>query len=347
MKKRLAYLDVLRVIAILAVLLMHSASSAESLISKNTTDFPFHFTLFFNALTRFAVPLFLMISGSLMINTNRPYSVIIKKILHFLTVFLIWSFLYTLVLYFKDFGSRFSISLFLDIAYDTLKGRFHFWYIFLICGLYLILPFIDILIQNINNSQKKLFVTLSVVLCFVGPLFSLFDISKASIAQHLSEANVGFVGGYALYFMLGYWLKDVTVKSYKWPVICLLTSAIFTIGVSSYLSIGQGETVKIFMENITPNILLLTVSLFLLIKKRFETGIRSSFFSKSFSLLSRLSFGVYLVHMLVLDRFSVLVPLFTDNIVVALLFIFFGTTLVSYLITYILYHIPFTRKIVT
>ncbi|MGL6298642.1 MAG: acyltransferase family protein, partial [Methanobacteriaceae archaeon] len=65
---RIFYFDVLRGLAIVAVVILHISELA--LISTNPTNFSFPFLATLNASFRFAVPLFLMLSGALLLNKD-------------------------------------------------------------------------------------------------------------------------------------------------------------------------------------------------------------------------------------------------------------------------------------
>lgn len=60
-KQYVKAIDALRVVSILAVVLIHTTTRTIETTHNNLTDFPF--TLFLNQIARFAVPLFILISG--------------------------------------------------------------------------------------------------------------------------------------------------------------------------------------------------------------------------------------------------------------------------------------------
>ena len=63
--KRKYYLDVLRICAISAVVLMHCAGFADN--DVNPSSVLWNSAIIFNNITKYAVPVFVMISGSLML----------------------------------------------------------------------------------------------------------------------------------------------------------------------------------------------------------------------------------------------------------------------------------------
>ncbi|MDD6466906.1 MAG: acyltransferase family protein [Erysipelotrichaceae bacterium] len=98
---RIYYLDVLRVIACLSVIMVHSSAPY---VVKNIGSFNFLIGNIFNSITRIGVPLFVMISGALMLDKNYQFSIekLMKHItrmfvflvfgLHFIVYFLIYSY---------------------------------------------------------------------------------------------------------------------------------------------------------------------------------------------------------------------------------------------------------------
>ena len=67
---RVFYFDFLRSISCLAVVLIH----ASAFFVNGATNISFHFSNFIDSLSRFSVPVFIMISGALMLDENYNYS---------------------------------------------------------------------------------------------------------------------------------------------------------------------------------------------------------------------------------------------------------------------------------
>lgn len=94
-------IDYMRIIAILAVLVIHSTTRILEASSYNLQGFPFAF--FLNQLARFAVPLFFMISG-FVLEVNYPFhqsykSYFKKRISRIFLPYLFWSAVYYFLIY--------------------------------------------------------------------------------------------------------------------------------------------------------------------------------------------------------------------------------------------------------
>lgn len=77
---RIVYMDVLRVIACFSVIMIHSSARY---VVKDIGSFNFWVGNIFDGLARIGVPLFIMISGALMLDKNYQFSTqkIIKHII--------------------------------------------------------------------------------------------------------------------------------------------------------------------------------------------------------------------------------------------------------------------------
>ena len=69
---RLVYLDILRIVAICAVLMIHIV--APFVTKYESTTLEFILGNIFDSISRLAVPIFLMVSGALVLDENRSFN---------------------------------------------------------------------------------------------------------------------------------------------------------------------------------------------------------------------------------------------------------------------------------
>ena len=69
---RILYFDFLRVFATLAVMVLHVG--AQNWYGTNVSSFEWQTFNFFHSVTRFAVPIFVMISGALFLNKRETHT---------------------------------------------------------------------------------------------------------------------------------------------------------------------------------------------------------------------------------------------------------------------------------
>ena len=342
MNKRLIYLDRLRLIAIVSVIIMHSTGAVQRYYS-NGVDSVFLILNIPNAITRFSVPLFVMISGCLMINRGHDYKYLLGKAAHYMAIYFFWSIVYSLILIEKPFTYANSLkSLLVNTFVDSITGWFHFWFLFMICGLYLLLPIIEIIANNLSGNLKRYYIVLCIVCCFIlKPLMS-FPALGEILGGHLDSFLVGFLSLYSFYYLLGYWLKNNTYsnKSTLWAgVIAGLT---LNAAVGNYSSRFFSDRMVSFIDAQSPVTLLVCVCLFLVIKGMREPEEKRK---KLIVSLSELSFGVYLCHMLIIETIKPFFPLI-ENPFTACLITITLTLLLGFGGSWLLWHNRYTRKLI-
>lgn len=219
-KNRILWLDIARCLAILSVLLVHSAESGYSLAFEELAGLGIPSACFrvicFTA-GRLGVPLFLAISGYLLLDRDFSTS---KKIIKFyksnlfplLLTVEIWVVLY----YFSQvlFNSQtFELRNLIDNMLFMRANEFsHFWYMPMIIGLYIAIPFIARAIKGIEAKALLVpFAAVFIVVFAVNTLnayYNMFDIETLS-----PRVDVTFLGGnYGFYLLLGFYVKRVALK---------------------------------------------------------------------------------------------------------------------------------------
>ena len=281
-----AFLDVLRWSATAMVVLLHVVSGVSAILSSKITpeQRAVYYTL--KALMTAGVPLFLMISGALLLNPEKEISV--KKIFtHYLRrillALLLFGTIYAVIELAVTEGG-FSPDMLLQGFLNTLSGKSwaHMWYLYELAGLYLAAPLLRILIKN--ASRKVLEYGL-----ILGFLFSSF----IPFGEQLTGFNLNFTypfsGIYLLYFVSGYYLL-------KYIKITPRLSAAAAVVTAGFLIVDMGF-LKIFRVSYdSPFIVLLSACLFLTAS---GSGVRVSWMSAH----RNLCFGIYLVHPVFLNFF--------------------------------------------
>ncbi len=154
--ERIAYLDYIRVIATFAVIIIHVVAQNWKNVSVNSVQWMI-FDIY-NGITKWAVPVFVMISGVVFL--NKKSTDLGKYILRLCLAFVFWS-----IIYYFFFGGG-LISL--------LVGRYHMWFIPMIVGLYICTP----VIRKITEDEviTNYFMMIALVFVFLLPwIISLID----------------------------------------------------------------------------------------------------------------------------------------------------------------------------
>lgn len=345
--KRIYYLDILRVIACLSVIIIHS--SANDVI-KDIGSLNFWTGNILNGLSRIAVPLFVMISGALMLDENYQFSFkkLIKHLKKMIIFFIFWSIIYCVI--FDIIYPILYKNETIDIIYvisSLIEGYFHLWFIYLIIGLYLIVPLLRLWVNNKNKKYVEYFIMLSIIFTLIIPQIanigkyysSFFEIIYNIIEKNLS---IKYVGGYTIYFILGWYINNYEIKAKKTIYILGIIGFLMTTIGTYIFSMTTGQPLQM-NNNLSINVLFQTLAIFILVKNKFKEKQDNVLINS----IAKYSLGIYAIHALFIKILYIFLE--KNNITSALIKIPIAFTLsfgLSYLSTCILSKIPFLKKFI-
>jgi len=290
---------------------------------------------FFDAVCRWAVPVFVMVSGAIFLNRDIPTAVIWKKyILRMVIAFTVWALFYA-VLFHDD----------TCIMKHFIRGHVHLWFLPMIAGLYALIPLLKPIVAD--ERRTRYFLLLAFVLGFLIPTLITLgrDFGPESMSIYFKALkhtykNIKIDFKFATYFILGYWLDKTDLPKtarriiYIFGIIGLISITILTLAVSQV----KGSPEEHYFNNFTVSVFMEAVAVFVLFKYMKPKG--SAITAK----LSEYSFGVYLVHMAVLKQ---LLPIGEASIsvhpVITILSITAVVFIASFAISAALNQIPFIR----
>lgn len=249
----------------------------------------------FNCVARWAVPLFVMISGALLLDDSKPESICrfySRKALRLVPPLLLWNAVYFRFMY---WGAHLSVAQAVDIA--VYKGGFywHLWYLPMALGLYLITPLVR---PCVARCPRRIQLA-TLALFFLGAAVYLLAAEDPFGGVPTIAMCVPFLG----YYVLGRCLSTLRVgRSTAWTCAALFLLAYgCTVGANCLLA----ERSR-FVHPFSPTVLVMSVSVFLM--SRHWLGGRDWGCNPWVHRLAGATLGIYLVHPLVihtLHRFSI------------------------------------------
>ena len=338
---RIVWLDVIRCVAMIMVIGVHCIdpfyiSPTMRAIPKYT-----HWAAIYGSLLRPSVPLFVMMTGLLLLPVKKqPLDKFYKKrIYRVLFPFLIWSVLYSMFpwvtgvlglpkeiigdffCYTQGQESQSLIDSLKDVAmipFNFSHKENHMWYIYLLIGLYLYMPFFSAWIENADRKTKRAFLLIWIISLFIPYL-------KEYVANCLFERS-GYVfgtdtwnefglfyyfAGFNGYLLLGHYVK----KGNDWSLMKTFILCILMFAVGYYITYTGFSTtasnpnateteMELFFTFCSPNVLLMTLATFLLLQK---VVITNSTVIKVLANMTQCGFGIYMVHYFVVGPFFLLI----------------------------------------
>ena len=368
MSNRQIYFDYIRTLAIITIICCHIGAEFILKNPKIFTNFKLsYFVVFFSAGKYIGVPLFVMISGALLINKDYSLKTFIKKRFNRVFIpFIFWAIIY--IIFSKlVMNKKLSFNNSIDIIFGT-SGKIGviFWFIWMILivyiGIFIINKILEYGKERYPNFEGKFINILTLVSLLVYIIVNLGLISYSSKIVYFTLFT-----GYAIF---GYYLSNLDLKKLNIKGKFNLNSK-YIIGITFILSIlGYLFFVRgIVLNSMTAGkyleanyfqliVMVFTFSIFLFIKyftnsdgkccKRIYGLLYSKSFKKIIYSISLSSFGIYFVHCLVLKflKYKYLNdlnfynhPIFWTPILLVIVFF------TSWFIVFILSKIPYITKI--
>lgn len=335
MTEKKIYISYLRVIATVFVILIHA--STGFLYDFNDFSFDWQYANWINSATRCAVPLFVVISGALLLprqeNILDSYK---KRIPRLLYPFIFWTIVY--IIYILTRSGLWSIwpqHQILDFAKNKLihGANAHLWYLYMIIGLSFAVPFLSRLVSQLSFRDIEIFL----LIWFI----SMIVLNKR-FADEIPNIDLTFFSGYAGYLVLGYYLSKKDFSFPQWiNIIALIAFTVITALMTHYLTEGNNKLETLAYNYVFPTTALMAAALFILVKN-WVTNKKQ--LPKYIALIDNYSFGIYLVHIIPLNYVHPIISKYVSTLWVVPLAT--GSTLIlSIAIIYLLRKIPYGRYV--
>jgi len=281
-------LDFIRLVAILMVISIHV--SAKGFASMTNHWWAVNF---YESLSRFSVPLFLMVTGALLLGKETTVRKTGNRMWRVGLPLIVWSVAY--LYWFRYTGTEFP-----HWTKSILRAPVvpHFWYLYTLLGAYLFLP-VMIGFCKITDTGSKV---LTITAWFIGS--SVVPTVYALTGKEYLGLNWGFMPLYAGYLVMGWfayrWTRfgaaRVLVASFVWA----LSAALVAILTWKH-SIKVGAANETFYAYTSPFVITGAVSAFYVLRATAIAFAASKWFpSRMLRKLGEVNFGVYLIHVMVM-----------------------------------------------
>jgi len=360
-RQSIFYIDFLRFIAAIAVIMIHVLGPFRYLYGE-IPDSDWLAAAGLNSLTRWAVPVFMMISGALLLSSETlssktpssksspqeassqasfkwgPY--LIKRVSKVVIPFIGWTIIFALISgYMVDgvFTGQWSSH----ITTETLGGSltaptwYHLWFFYDFIPLYFVIPFLLPLLKQASADHIKLGLSCWAILLLIHWL---------KIGDFLQQNLVLYSG----YLVLGWNLFNRDNREHlKYWIAAGSFMLLFNFFGSWYVATEKQAYSSLFMGYKTLNTAIIGGMLFVLVQT-YAHKIQGRF-RALVTLISRYSLGIYLVHPLILipirDLNNGVYQVFQSNWI-AIPILTFLTLVGSLLVTMLLVKLPFIRRLV-
>ena len=292
---QLDWINNLRIVAMFAVVVLHTASPLIMQYGKIPLSYWF-WGDFYNGAARFGVPIFVMITGALLLHRDYELGFFLKKrLVRILPPFLFWSLVYVAYSWYNEdivFTADAWVNIKLILHQLKFGAYYHLWYVYMLIGLYFIIPIISKFVRNATENE---------VLYFLLLWFAVMMIGQPYLYRFNPQIDLHYIGGYIGYLVLGHYLtfKELPRRFDRDWFGTLLFVIFIIIVTGTYLACQHYKGLStVFYEPVSPTILAFSASIFIL--ARLTAIDWPSRLKRLRDFVGRYTFGIYLSHALVL-----------------------------------------------
>lgn len=339
---RLAYADLLRVLATIAAVVL---STSIYWLDGAAGSSAYTVLYTYNVLTRWCVPLFVMLSGAFLLDPKKGVKlrdIFLRYTLRIVIAILVWGTIYAL-LGCKSFTWSNIKTALIGIFWGDIK--YHLTFLCIFIGLYLVTPVLRAFVRGASRRDFHWFFLLVFLFCSLLPtLETLFPGKIALLSVWADMLDIHLVLGYVGFYVAGFYLKNYTLGRLAEFIIYIL--GILAV-VATVWGIHTWTGTSVLTDYHAPHVVLMSVAIFTLF--RYVLGVSDERSRRQrLGGVARISFGIYLIHvffLMLLDHFDITALSFNPIIAVPVLSAV--VFLCSFIIAWLISKIPLLGRLLT
>lgn len=367
MKDRVIFLDYLRLIACFMVMLVHSCEpfylGGQGTFIASEGD-AFWVTAIDSAL-RPCIGLFVLASSYLMLPLKYDTRTFARKRLKRVVLpFVVWSLMYAFVpLYgslYEFYSNESILTNLANVMLNFVGVAGHLWFVYMLLGLYLIMPILSPWLSTVSKRGERAFLILWAFTTLV-PFLRVAANHLYGLPQVWGEANwnefgtLYYVSGFVGFLVLGHyfrryvgpmsWGRTLLIAVPLWVAGYAITAYFFYAQIPASYPVDAPIDLAVSMELTwgftTTGVVMMTIAYFLIIRKLTSTG---AFYRTVVAPVSRLSYGMYLMHIFFLAFYCVVVRDHISSTPLAMITIATATYVTSFVVSWTIEKIPVVGK---
>jgi surface polysaccharide O-acyltransferase-like enzyme len=287
--------DLIRILATFFVVFSHT-TDVFVLWTTLKGSISWEIVYYFNTLSRVAVPVFVILSGYLILRKDKTTSIkefYKRRFTKIAIPFLIWLIIY----YWWDayWGNTLITPQRVIETLWTANIR-HLYFLIIILELYIIAPFFVHFLETKKRNQQTILFWVLIGLSIFCAILANIPKFHFDLAKNFFTICIPYLG----YFYAGAYLRAIRISKMYTVLLAALYFALAA--VTNTIANGNMSTFIVF--NYSPTLLPMSICFFLALKncdQFFGKKLLSKSIIKTVSFIATTTFGIYLIHIIILD----------------------------------------------
>ncbi len=210
MGKKKIHIEFMRILAIVFVMFNHTEGFLYFTNCQGVKGFLYACVSIF---CKFAVPLFYMLSGALLLGKEENYFKIIKRAVKYIIILFAVSFLYFILYNRYELGKISLVDFFIKLYTTTICD--HLWYLYSYIAIILMLPLLRKLVKSMESKDYLYLAIMHFMFYGVVPIVDYLIFSgNNQINSYFKPAL--FTSNNLVFFIMGYFFENqIDPKLYK------------------------------------------------------------------------------------------------------------------------------------
>ena len=287
--RQIIWIELLRILACFLVIVNHT-NSKVFLNAQPSLGWFVSLTYFF--FSKIAVPLFVMISGYLLLDREDTYVKNFQRIIRIVAALFIGTLFYYLYFIYLGKVEKFQIANFLETVIKAPVSS-AYWYLYMYLGLLVMLPFLQKMVKQMTKKDFHVFFVCSLLIGGIWPILVHYE-PKLLITK---EFDVPLFSGYIAMLLLGCYMKKYVsvLPKQRWIALIILGITIFLMVIATYVEytfVSQDKDVFLFLDDRTLFPIVLSAACVFYILKDWQFG---KCLGKIIATIASCSFGIFLI----------------------------------------------------
>ena len=356
---KLMHIEMMRILAAFLVIFNHTGSKGYFLFASYPfATMPYFIYMAFSVFCKIAVPLFLMVSGALLLKKDISIKEIFqKRIARMIVVLFLFTAIFYIRLHILKYSDKFTVE---DFFIRLYKGDIiiPYWYIYAYISFLIAFPFLRAIAKNLPEDRYQYLIILSFIFVSLLPCIEYRFFNGTVRLNQYGKVSWLFTN-IVIFPLVGYYLENIVdiTKINKKHILIACGCSLLGIAISCYMTYYKHRITGVCSEVETQDfmdlfVLPIAITVYLLLKYWNNKITIPNLINKIILSIGSCSFGIYLLHIAIIESkfishlLDTLTTGFGWNCMISILLMCLLSMIICYFITFILKKIPGIKKLI-